>query len=285
MRKRSVPSDPRAAQRQHDRALARVLRHGTIALYQDPSLFDALYRRRGADVALYAQLAQRYGGPVLELGVGTGRVALALARAGVAVVGVDSMAGMLARARARVAELPAGARARIELRRGDMRRLSLRRRFALVLAPFNAFNHLYSRSDLERTLAGCRRHLARGGRLVFDVVMPDLRALAQDPERLYRGRDLRDPDSGRRYRYSEASHYDVARQIRSVTMLIEQPGEPASRRALPLTQRQLFPAELEALLHYNGFEIEQRYGDFVFGPLSAHSETQVVIARARKRGK
>jgi SAM-dependent methyltransferase len=255
---------------------------GTRALYGSGPFFDHFYRRRTRDVRFYVEVARRYGGPVLELGVGTGRVALGLARAGFEVEGVDLMPSMLRYAQARAARLSRATQARIALRRADMRSLALGQRFGLVIAPFNAFTHLYSLRDLERTLEVCLRHLQPRGRLVFDVVMPDLRALTRDPERAYRGRDLTLPRDGRRYAYSEASHYDAVRQIRSVTMLLERAGEPATGQAIPLTQRQFFPAELAALLHYNGFEIEHRYGDFLFGPLTDQSEEQIIVAHARK---
>jgi SAM-dependent methyltransferase len=192
------------------------------------------------------------------------------------------MPTMLKHARSRLAQLKVADRERIELRAGDMRRFAIARRFPLVIAPFNALTHLYTRRDLERTLERCRVHLKAGGRFVFDVVMPDLKALLQDPERLYRGRDLTDPGDGQRYAYYEASHYDVARQIRSVTMVMERRGGGAAR-AIPLTQRQFFPAELEALLHYNGFDLDDRYGDFERGPLTEASETQVIVASVRTR--
>ncbi|MFI5307016.1 MAG: class I SAM-dependent DNA methyltransferase [Polyangiales bacterium] len=281
-RQRAQPKTTSTAageRRQIERAVQRSLRHGTAALYEDALFFDHFYRRRSADVKLYVELARRYGGPVLELGVGTGRIAIAIARAGIEVVGVDVMPSMLARARQRTFALPLVTRGLLTLRRGDMRRLALGRRFPLVIAPFNAFTHLYTRDDVERTLACCRRHLEPRGRLAFDVVMPDLRALHQDPDRLYRGRDVRDPRDSGMWRYHEASHYDAARQIRSVTMLFERKDDPRRTRAVPLTQRQFFPSELEGLLHYNGFEIEQRYGDFRFGPLRESSETQVLVAR------
>jgi len=95
------------------RLTARVLREGAQALYRDPALFDQLYRRRKRDVAFYQQLAARARGPVLELGVGSGRVAAALARAGIEVVGVDSMPSMLRAARERIARLPETAAARV----------------------------------------------------------------------------------------------------------------------------------------------------------------------------
>jgi SAM-dependent methyltransferase len=264
------------------RAIERSLRHGTRALYCSGLFYDHFYRRHTQHVRFYVEMARRYGGPVLELGVGTGRVALALAGAGIEVVGVDVMPSMLARARERIERLPTATRARVMLRRADMRRLRLGRRFALVIAPFNAFAHLYTRRDLERTLAACRRHLLPRGRLVFDVPMPDLHALTADPERLYKGRDVTDPEDGRRYTYHEASHYDAVEQIRSVTMLLEREAERSSSRAIPLTQRQFFPAELDALLYYNGFHLEQRHGDFMSGPLTAASESQVIVARARR---
>jgi SAM-dependent methyltransferase len=219
---------------------------------------------------------------VLELGVGSGRIARALALAGIDLVGIDVVPSMLARARTRIAELPRAARAHVTLVHADMRRLALARRFPLVIAPFNAFTHLYTRRDLELTLAGCLRHLRSGGHLVFDVAMPDLRALTQDPDRLYRCPPVRDPRTGRRMRYAEASHYDAVQQVRTVTMALQR-ADGSIERAIPLAQRQFFPAELEALLHHNGFEIEARFGDFAFGPLEGDSETQLVVARPRRR--
>lgn len=264
------------------RLIERSHRRGAQALYRDARLFDQLYKRRSADARFYVELARRHGGPVLELGVGSGRVARALAQAGFDVVGVDFVPEMLQRARERAAELPRPVRARIELRRGDMRSLRLGRRFALVIAPFNAFTHLFTRRDLELALASCRRHLRPTGRLAFDVVMPDLRALLQDPARLYRCGAIADPGGGPRYAYAEASHYAPIEQVRTVTMVLQR-EDGSAPRAIPLTQRQFFPAELEALLHYNGFSAEDRYGDFAFAPLTADSEVQVIVARARRR--
>jgi SAM-dependent methyltransferase len=262
------------------RLQARLLRHGTRALYDSGPLYDQLYRRRRQDVRFYIEAAEHYGGPVLELGVGTGRVAFALAQAGIEVVGVDAMPSMLRHARARGARLPRATFVRVALRRGDMRALRLGRKFPLVIVPFNAFTHLYTRRDLERALAVCRAHLLPRGRLVFDVPMPDLRALLQDPERLYKCGTTLDPHDGTRYAHSEASEYDAAAQIRNVTILLEHDNGGHRQRALPLTQRQFFPAELEALLFYNGFAIERRYGDFAGGPLTRDSESQVIVARA-----
>ncbi len=267
----------------HASALARTLRHGTRALYEEPAIYDALYRRRSRDVRFYTGLAEQHGGPVLELGVGSARVAATIASAGLEVVGVDLLPSMLTAARARLAGLPASTRARVKLVRGDLRTLALGQRFPLVIATFNTLMHLYEPADLLAALTRCRRHLAKDGRLAFDVLMPDPKRLAQDPERLYAAGHVAVPEHGTRYRLREASHYDAIRQIRTHVFVLDPVRGPGPRRVIPLTHRQIFPAELELLLDAAGLDVEHRYGDFEGGPLRDDSESQVVIARARRR--
>ena len=256
---------------------------GSAAHYSDGRYYDQAYRRRRQDVRFYTDLAIESGGPVLELGVGTGRVALSIARRGIEIVGVEPMASMLERAEERVQRLPHTARDRIELRQGDLRKLRLRRRFPLVVAPFNVWNHLYTRSDIERGFRTVRHHLRRGGRFAFDVLLPDPGSLARDPSKRYRGGSVPHPRDGIRYRYSEYFSYDAASQIETVMMDFEHPTDPKRSFCTPLTQRQFFPAELEALLHYNGFAIESHEGDFDGEPIGRATESQVVIARMRSR--
>jgi len=255
------------------------LQDGTTAHYRDASYYDHAYRSRRQDVAFYVEQARRARGEVLELGVGTGRVAAAIARIGVPITGVDTMDEMLERARERVQRLPVAARANVTLRSGDLRRIRLRRRFALVIAPFNVFMHLYERRDIERALATAHAHLKRDGRLVFDVLNPDPRMLARDPSRPYRCRPIKRPDDGKRYGYQEAFEYDPVTQIQTIHMLFEDLQAPGHVEHVPLSHRQFFPAELEALLHYNGFRVEQQLGDFDGAPLRGDSESQVIVAR------
>jgi SAM-dependent methyltransferase len=263
---------------------ARALRAGSLAHYEDAAYYDRVYRRRVADARFYAELARAGGGPVLELGAGTGRVTVEIARAGLPIVGVERVPAMLRRARERLAGLGDEERARVLLLRRDFLRLRLGRRFETVIAPFNAFMHLYSRRDVERALAVCAAHLAPRGRLAFDVLLPDCRELARSPSRLYRDRPFVHPVDGRRYAYAEAFDFDLLSQVQMVSMVFEEIGRPAHRFVAPLAHRQFFPAELEALLHYNGFEVERRSGDFEGGPLTASSESQVIVARARPLG-
>jgi SAM-dependent methyltransferase len=269
--------DDGAAQRALDKRIAR----GAVAHYEDAAYYDLAYKRRRDDVRFYVAEAARVRGPVLELGAGTGRVALALARAGSDVVAVEPVAAMRARAKEKAAALPRAAAARVQIRAGDARSLRLGRTFPLIIAPFNVFMHLYTRRDLERALAGVRRHLAPRGRFVFDVLMPDLRAMVRDPGRLYKGPAVTHPETGARYDYFEAFSYDALREVQLMSLVFQSQERLEDLRSLPLSQRQFFPEELLALLHYNGFQVTARYGDFARGPLSGDSESQVLVTRAR----
>ncbi|MBX3247208.1 MAG: class I SAM-dependent methyltransferase [Myxococcales bacterium] len=258
------------------------LRSGTEAHYEDAAYYDQAYRRRKEDLRFYADFAELVGGPVLELGCGTGRVALAMAERGVAVVGVDPMPTMLARAEERVSKAKREVRERVELVRADMRRVRLRRRFPLVVSPFNVFMHLYERRDVERALATVRAHLRRGGRFLFDVRVPQVAELARRSDKIYSGGTLTIPSKGGRYHYRERFEWDPIAQVQMIDLAFVGVDDPADFELTPLAHRQFFPAELEALLHYNGFEVLERFGDFEGGPLGPDSESQIVLCKARR---
>jgi SAM-dependent methyltransferase len=267
--------------RSRDPAVTRFER-GSHALYERPRYYDHAYRAHTSDIAFYVELARRSRGPILELGAGTGRITRALLRAGASVTAVDHSAPMLARARERLERLPAEQRARAELVQADLRKLRLRRRFDLVIAPFNLFMHLYTREDVEQALHTVRQHLRPTGHFALDVLMPDLGVLRRDPARVYRCRPVFDPSDGKHYAYGEAFAYDPQRQVQTVSMLFQRLDAPEIDRTTPLCLRCFFPEELLALLHYNGFSVVQRFGDFVGGEPGADSEHQVIVAQVRK---
>jgi SAM-dependent methyltransferase len=278
-------STKHAAQSKHakpDTKQKDTLERGSRALYERPRYYDHAYRAHKADVAFYTELARESRGPVLELGAGTGRITLALARAGVDVVGIDQSTAMLARAAEHVARLPVAARKHVTLRQGDMRKVRLRRRFPLVIAPFNLFMHMFTRTNVERALATVRAHLAPRGRFVMDVLMPDLGTLRRDPERVYRCRPIFDPTDGKRYAYGESFDYDGVSQVQTVRMMFQQLDRPELDHTTPLCLRFYFPEELLSLLHYNGFVVEQRFGAFDRSPLNEQSDSQILIARAKR---
>lgn len=261
------------------------LEAGTAAHYENPAYYTKTYRDRVSDVHYYVDLAAACGGPVLEYGAGNGRITLPMARLGVDVTGVDLSKAMLADLRARLTEEPLEVRKRVRLRHGDMREVVLRRRYPRVICPFNAFLHLYTRTDVERFLARAHAHLAADGELVFDVSIPEPIELARDPSHRFSAPRFRYPEKdnekGTLVKYAERFDYDRVRQILFVAMEFT-PQDGRQGWMMPLAHRQFFPQELEALLHYNGFELRAWYGDFFGGAVVPESETLVVHARPKR---
>lgn len=261
------------------------LEAGARAHYEDPAYYDHAYRGQTDDVRFYLAQAERHG-RVLEYGIGNGRIALPMARAGVDVSGIDLSRPMLADLRRQLAREPVDVRERVRAKHGDMRKVRLRERFPLVLSTFNTALHLYTRPDVEAWLARVRDHLEPKGELIVDIGMPVLEDLIRNPRTPFRIPSFVHPTAGR-VRYHEYFDYDRVRQIVFVSMCFE----PVDRRKeteqdrsfmTPLVHRQFFPQEWEALLHYNGFEVTRVSGDFEGGPLRATSDVMVWHAQERR---
>jgi SAM-dependent methyltransferase len=140
-------------------------------------LYDEWSRSVVEDVSFYVEEALAAGGTVVELGVGTGRIAVPVALAGVRVIGVDSSAGMLEVCRRRGEA--AGVSGFLDLRLGDLRRPPVEERVPLVLAPFRSLLHCETDEERLEALAAARSLLVPGGRFVFDVFAPGADDIAQ----------------------------------------------------------------------------------------------------------
>lgn len=258
---------------------------GAKGHYEDPAYYSKTYKDRRHDVDYYVRLARQSKGPVLEYGVGNGRIGLFVARAGVELYGVDLSQPMLDDFGTRLALEPKQVRGRVHLARGDMRTYELGKRVPLVYAPFNCFLHLYTRPDVEAFLARVKAHLAPGGRFVFDFSVPHGEDLSRDPERSYGSPKIRHPTTGELVKYAERFEYDRLRQLLLIWMEFE-PEEGGKPWKVPLTHRQFFPREVEALLHYNGFTDIFFTADFTDQPADQWVDSMVVsctVAPKKKR--
>jgi SAM-dependent methyltransferase len=258
----------------------RELAAGTAAHYEDPAYYTKTYKNRLEDVRFYVDLARARGGPVLEYGCGNGRITIPIARHAIEVTGVDLSAPMLADLEQRLRGETEEIRSHVRIVRGDMRKKRLGRRFPLIVSPFNALLHLYTRKDVEQFLARAREHLAPGGELVFDVSMPEAEEQSRDPARAYRTPGFVYPEVGP-VRYAERFDYDRLRQILFVSMEFT-PSRGGEPWMTPLCHRQFYPQELEALLHYNGWRIARASGDFVGGKLTRESAVIVLFCKPRR---
>ena len=206
-------------------------------------IYDAWSRSVTEDVSFYVEEALESGGPVVELGVGTGRIAVPVALAGVRVIGVDSSAGMLEMCR-RQAEA-AGVAEWIDLRLGDLGRPPVSERVPLVTAPFRSFLHLGDDAARLEALRAAGALLTPGGRLVFDVFSPS----REDIEETH-GRWLeREPGIW------ERAHWDESR--RELTLDVRG-AEGETRMSLAW----LPPERWAELLAEAGFDVVARYGWF-----------------------
>jgi SAM-dependent methyltransferase len=251
---------------------------GALAHYSDPAYYTRIYKSRRHDVEYYVELARATGGPVLEYGIGNGRVALPIARAGIDVFGVDLSRPMLADLTRKLEKERPETRERVHFELGDMRSVTLDHEFPLVIVPFNGLLHLYETTDVEALFARVFEHLETDGVFVFDFSLPVPSDLARSPVRWYRAPKLRHPTTGELVKYAERFEYDPIRQL----LLIVMRFEPAKGKpwTIPLTHRQFFPREIEALLRHAGFADIVFTADFSDHP--ADRLTDSVVASCRK---
>jgi SAM-dependent methyltransferase len=254
---------------------------GAIEHYADATIYDHDYRNRRADVAWYRRLAARVlGGPgrILELGCGSGRVTLPLARDGHEVVGLDASPAMLAKLEARRARATTAIAGRIHGVAGDLRDFTVAPGgFPLAIAAFNVLEHLYTRVELARCLAAVDRHLAPGGRFAFDVQMPDLAWLAESSGERQEAARFKHPRTGALTIYATEHDYDPVSQIAMIRIYYTPADGSGPEHSVLLTQRRYFPAELEALCAAAGFVVAERYGDFSDEHLSSRAQSQVLV--------
>lgn len=220
------------------------------------------------DVEFYLKQARNIGGPVLELGVGTGRVALPLARAGFKVVGLDLSPHMLKIARSK---LTPELRNRVRFVRGNMARFSLGQKFRLVLIPFRAFQHLKTPGEQRRCLECVRRHLSKGGRFIVDLFDPRLEfCLPKNHAAPKRRDEARNPATGRKVSISVKNRRnDPLAQMLSETWVHTERdgrGRVVRRTQEKLAIRWTYRWEMRYLLELTGFRVLASYGDFKGGP-------------------
>lgn len=229
------------------------------------------------DVPFWRATLRREADRTLELGCGTGRLLIPMARTGVPIVGIDRSLPMLARAVERGKRLPRASRPGIL--RGDIRALPFRpRSFGVVMAPYGLLQSLVREADLTATLAEAARVLRKGGLLGIDLV-PDLPAWAEYDRRVsLRGRSSR----GGRVTLIESVRQDRRRRLTIFDEeFVERRGRVTTRHTFSLTFRSLTLPEIVARVEDAGFRIASTAGDYRGGPWSA--EAGVWIINARKR--
>jgi SAM-dependent methyltransferase len=250
-------------------------------------LYDLDLVDEPGDLDLYLALVARTGGPVLELGVGSGRIALALAEAGYEVTGVDLDAAMLERLQRRLADAPAAIRARVEIVQADLVELHLPgdARFRLCVLALNSILALGSREAQRAALETMSRHLADGGLAVVDVWLPAADELARYDDRLELEYVRPDPDSGLLVTKTTSALYEPAAARVLLTALYEEgeQGKPPRRWIRQDWLQLVGAAELRSLAEDAGLEVEVVAGSYDLSPIGSHDDRAILVGRRRER--
>jgi len=258
--------------------------------YEDYAFIADLYDhvvpyRDRADVSFFVEAAQESGGPVLEIGCGTGRILIPTARAGIEIVGLDLSPHMLAVCRERLLKEPEDVRSRVQLVQADMHHFWLGQAFKLVTTPFRPFQHLTTVDDQLSCLECIHRHLVKGGRLVLDIFNPSLEALTRDDGGQERGDEpeFTTPDGRRVVRRDRIVSRDLFNQISYVELVyyVTHPDGREERLVHSFPMRHLFRFEAEHLLARCGFEVEQVYADYDKSPYGSKYPGELILV-ARK---
>jgi SAM-dependent methyltransferase len=251
---------------------ARMIDYDSFEEFRDPETYDLQCDAFDEDFALIDQWVKSLGSPLLDLACGTGRMAIRLALQGCDVTGVDVVPEMIAHARKKAAARGAVVNWVV----ADARDFHLGRQFPCIFMLMNAFQFLPGRTDHEAMFACVREHLQPGGQFLFETRNPVPRMLfeVRHPE----GEQYTTPD-GRQLVTSEQAHYDPMTQIQHYVTHHRwtYPSGEQQERVLRVGLRYVFPQEMEALLHYNGFRIHTVYGDWQQHPLTAESPAMIYV--------
>jgi SAM-dependent methyltransferase len=258
--------------------------------YSRPGLHVEIYdiqTRAGytpEDVDFYREIAESTGGPVLELGCGTGRIAIPLLETGLEIHGLDASSAMLNVTRKKRGDLPAEKSARLHLHWDDMMQFNLSRKFAFIYIAFRSIQILLTPEDQRRCLRCVREHLAPNGRVVINLFDPRYDKMGEGRMEPFIGpREFVHPVSGNRVVVET-----LERICEPVSQTFEErwrftetnaAGAVVREEIECLRLRWTFRYEMRHLLESCGFAIEAEYSDFHRSP-PAYGKEQVWVLKA-----
>lgn len=242
-------------------------------------LYDWEHDRYLLDVPVHLGFARRFGGPVLELACGSGRVLGPLVQAGFACTGVDSAPAMLERARARLDRQPGAQPATLVEQR--LEALSLDGRFRTIILGLDSLGLLIDRETQLRALRAARSHATHDGRLILDVANGNMRGSAEPAEELMHDLTLPDPDTGRPISKFILRRSKPDEQLDELMFFYDEQDERGflRRTMVELRLRWFTRFELELLLQAAGWEVDELYGNYDLEPYGPSSDRLLIVAR------
>ena len=248
------------------------------SIYSDAQRYDLVMGAYagGDQLNFYRRQVARYGEPVLELACGSGRFTIPLAREGVNITGLDLSDDMLDLAKSKASMDGSSPR----FLQGDMRSFDLGERFKFIFIPAQSLSHLHTRKEVENCLSCIRRHLAREGRLLIELFNSSVKVLARDPGQRYTLGKYNDPKGDSQVLVTEQVSYDSASQVSHIQWFFRNEGGN-DEVMLTFEMKQFFPQEMDALLWYNDFLIEHKYGDYNEEGFSNQAWKQLIVCHPK----
>jgi SAM-dependent methyltransferase len=244
-------------------------------IYENGRYYDQHQKEFVEDISFYITQAETFGDPILELACGTGRIAIPIAERGFDISGIDVSEGMLNQARAKIQ----GKELDVDFIHADIRNFELDKTFNLIIFAYNSLAHIHDLESFEALCDSIKRHLAPDGRFIVDMFVPKMKYFVRESSNRYPVTEFPNPDGDGTVVISENNVYDNATQINHVKWYYRIGDAPEQVRELNM--RIYFPRELEALLTYNGFQIERKYGDFQGNDFTSESPKQILVCKQR----
>jgi SAM-dependent methyltransferase len=249
------------------------------------SPYVAAYATR-PDIDFYVQAARECGGPVLELGCGSGRILIPTARAGIDITGLDASERMLAVGRTAIEAEPPEVRRRTGLHHGDIRDFSLGRKFQLITMPFRPFQYLLTVEEQLACLGAIRRHLEPNGQLVFDLFNPSVHRLARpvDPAETDEEPPFTHPDGRTVVRRNRILERDLPNQTFAGELIydVTHPDGRTERLVHRYRFRYLFRFEVDHLLARTGFTLDRVHSGFDRSPYGSQYPGEMIFVARRQ---
>ena len=224
------------------------------------------------DIPFYKKYAE--GKKVLELGCGTGRVCLPLAKAGTDITGIDVSDEMLEEAKLKAKN----EKLAIDFQKEDIIHFQSEEKFHLILCIHNSFSHVNGLENLRSFFDSVKRNLTNDGTFILQVFNPDFYFFTRDPEEKYPLKTYQDPYSDEMVELLENNYYDDESQINYMKWYF-QIGDKEIVKSF--NQRVYFPQELDYLVQLFGFEIVDKFGDFEETPFVDMPDTQVLVLKIK----
>lgn len=245
-------------------------------IMSEPVLYDIFNANCVEDIKMYKTMCSNTN-RVLELGIGTGRIAIPLAQSGVNVVGIDNSAKMLATLKDKI---NIGKIKGISYYQQEMQSLALESIFDIIICPFCTFNFLLSIDEQEKTLLSVRKHMKDKSRIVFDLLTPNTFPGAFLGSSLKHFDSYLCPDEDAHIEIYTSSKFNQCNQIFSQERIFRKYDHDILTTELHTTMqnRLFFLGEFQLLLDKCGYEILNIYGDYRFSSFSQSSQGLIVVA-------